>query len=41
MLTAEELNVLYEGIKLNNVNHYDYVLTGETDVSIVNMDSAI
>ncbi|KAM3862466.1 pyridoxal kinase-like [Diretmus argenteus] len=28
VLTAEELNVLYEGIKLNNVNHYDYVLTG-------------
>lgn len=30
VLTAEELNVLYEGIKLNNVNHYDYVLTGES-----------
>lgn len=29
VLTAEELNVLYEGIKLNNVNHYDYILTGE------------
>ncbi|KAJ3591732.1 hypothetical protein NHX12_006864, partial [Muraenolepis orangiensis] len=28
VLTAEELNELYEGIKLNNVNHYDYVLTG-------------
>ncbi|XP_020776039.1 pyridoxal kinase-like [Boleophthalmus pectinirostris] len=28
VLTAEELNVLYEGIKLNNVNHYDYILTG-------------
>ncbi|XP_051999202.1 pyridoxal (pyridoxine, vitamin B6) kinase a isoform X2 [Xyrauchen texanus] len=27
VLTAEELHVLYEGIKLNNVNHYDYVLT--------------
>uniref|UniRef100_A0A8C7UEP2 Pyridoxal kinase n=1 Tax=Oncorhynchus mykiss TaxID=8022 RepID=A0A8C7UEP2_ONCMY len=33
VLTADELNVLYEGIKLNNVNHYDYVLTGETDFS--------
>ncbi|XP_051564522.1 pyridoxal (pyridoxine, vitamin B6) kinase a isoform X2 [Myxocyprinus asiaticus] len=30
VLTAEELHVLYEGIKLNNVNHYDYVLTGYT-----------
>uniref|UniRef100_A0A8C7QK65 Pyridoxal kinase n=1 Tax=Oncorhynchus mykiss TaxID=8022 RepID=A0A8C7QK65_ONCMY len=30
VLTAEELNVLYEGIKLNNVNHYDYILTGYT-----------
>lgn len=30
MLTADELHVLYEGIKLNNVHHYDYVLTGET-----------
>ncbi|KAF6723377.1 Pyridoxal kinase [Oryzias melastigma] len=28
VLTAEELNVLYEGIKLNNVHHYDYILTG-------------
>ncbi|XP_062258921.1 pyridoxal kinase-like [Platichthys flesus] len=28
VLTAEELNVLYEGIKLNEVNHYDYILTG-------------
>uniref|UniRef100_A0A9J8BXF6 Pyridoxal kinase n=1 Tax=Cyprinus carpio carpio TaxID=630221 RepID=A0A9J8BXF6_CYPCA len=27
VLTADELHVLYEGIKLNNVNHYDYVLT--------------
>ncbi|XP_048049050.1 pyridoxal kinase-like [Megalobrama amblycephala] len=26
-MTADELQVLYEGIKLNNVNHYDYVLT--------------
>ncbi|KAG9333403.1 hypothetical protein JZ751_012715 [Albula glossodonta] len=30
VLTADELHVLYEGIKLNNVNHYDYVLTGES-----------
>lgn len=29
MLTADELHVLYEGIKLNNVHQYDYVLTGE------------
>ncbi|XP_034042473.1 pyridoxal kinase-like [Thalassophryne amazonica] len=28
VLTAEELNVLYDGIKLNEVNHYDYILTG-------------
>lgn len=28
VMTADELHVLYEGIKLNNVNHYDYVLTG-------------
>ncbi|KAF4109344.1 pyridoxal (pyridoxine, vitamin B6) kinase a [Onychostoma macrolepis] len=28
VLTADELHVLYEGIKLNNVNQYDYVLTG-------------
>lgn len=30
MLTAEELHVLYEGIKLNQVNRYDYILTGES-----------
>ena len=30
VLTAEELNELYEGIKLNKVNHYDYILTGES-----------
>lgn len=29
VLTADELHVLYEGIKLNNVHHYDYVLTGD------------
>ncbi|XP_061648881.1 pyridoxal kinase-like isoform X2 [Phyllopteryx taeniolatus] len=28
VLKADELNVLYEGIKLNKVNHYDYILTG-------------
>ncbi|XP_076015191.1 pyridoxal kinase-like [Genypterus blacodes] len=28
VLTAEELNVLYEGIKLNEVNRYDFILTG-------------
>lgn len=28
VLTADELHVLYEGIKLNNVHQYDYVLTG-------------
>uniref|UniRef100_A0A667ZVR7 pyridoxal kinase n=1 Tax=Myripristis murdjan TaxID=586833 RepID=A0A667ZVR7_9TELE len=38
VLTAEELNVLYEGIKLNNVNHYDYVLTGYSrDTSFLEM----
>lgn len=38
VLAAEELNVLYEGIKLNNVNHYDYVLTGYTrDTSFLEM----
>lgn len=30
VLTADELHVLYEGIKLNNVHQYDYVLTGDT-----------
>lgn len=28
VLTADELNILYEGIKLNKVDHYHYVLTG-------------
>ncbi|XP_018595452.1 pyridoxal kinase isoform X1 [Scleropages formosus] len=38
VLTADELHVLYEGIKLNNVNHYDYVLTGYTrDTSFLEM----
>ncbi|KAI4886552.1 hypothetical protein NFI96_027118 [Prochilodus magdalenae] len=38
VLTADELHVLYEGIKLNKVNHYDYVLTGYTrDVSFLEM----
>lgn len=31
VLTADELHVLYEGIKLNKVNHYDYILTGESE----------
>lgn len=29
MLNSDELHELYEGLKLNNVNKYDYVLTGE------------
>ncbi|XP_056610174.1 pyridoxal (pyridoxine, vitamin B6) kinase a isoform X2 [Triplophysa dalaica] len=38
VLTAEELKVLYEGLRLNNVNHYDCVLTGYTrDDSFLNM----
>uniref|UniRef100_A0A8C1LNY5 Pyridoxal kinase n=1 Tax=Cyprinus carpio TaxID=7962 RepID=A0A8C1LNY5_CYPCA len=38
VLTADELHVLYEGIKLNNVNQYDYVLTGYTrDDSFLDM----
>ncbi|TSK17907.1 Pyridoxal kinase [Bagarius yarrelli] len=38
VVTADELHVLYEGIKLNNVNHYDYVLTGYTrDTSFLEM----
>ncbi|KAM6934363.1 pyridoxal kinase-like [Xenentodon cancila] len=36
VLTAEELNVLYEGLKLNKVNNYDYILTGYTrDISFL------
>lgn len=35
VLTAEELHVLYEGIKLNKVNHYDYILTGESEMCII------
>lgn len=34
MLTADELHVLYEGIKLNNVHQYDYVLTGEPQLGL-------
>ncbi|XP_062862388.1 pyridoxal (pyridoxine, vitamin B6) kinase a [Trichomycterus rosablanca] len=38
VLTADELHILYEGIKLNKVNHYDYVLTGYSrDVSFLEM----
>lgn len=29
MLNSDELQELYEGLKLNSVNKYDYVLTGE------------
>lgn len=28
VLNSNELHELYEGLKLNNVNKYDYVLTG-------------
>uniref|UniRef100_A0A3B5K8E7 Pyridoxal kinase n=1 Tax=Takifugu rubripes TaxID=31033 RepID=A0A3B5K8E7_TAKRU len=38
VLTADELHVLYEGIRLNNVHQYDYVLTGYTrDTSFLEM----
>lgn len=30
VLTSQELHVLYEGLKANGVNKYDYVLTGYT-----------
>ncbi|KAG6937339.1 pyridoxal (pyridoxine, vitamin B6) kinase [Chelydra serpentina] len=30
MLNSDQLHELYEGLKLNNVNHYDYILTGYT-----------
>lgn len=30
VLTSQELHVLYEGLKANSVNKYDYVLTGYT-----------
>ncbi|XP_029434080.1 pyridoxal kinase [Rhinatrema bivittatum] len=30
VLNADELHELYDGLKLNNVNQYDYVLTGYT-----------
>lgn len=29
MLNSGELQELYDGLKLNSVNQYDYVLTGE------------
>lgn len=29
MLNSDELQELYDGLKLNHVNQYDYVLTGE------------
>lgn len=38
MLTSQELHALYEGLKANNVNKYDYVLTGYTrDKSFLGM----
>ncbi|XP_032744825.1 pyridoxal kinase [Rattus rattus] len=38
VLTSQELHVLYEGLKANNVNKYDYVLTGYTrDKSFLTM----
>ena len=29
VLNSDELQELYDGLKLNSVNQYDYVLTGE------------
>lgn len=29
MLNSDELHELYDGLKLNSVNQYDYVLTGK------------
>lgn len=29
VLSSQELHELYEGLKINSVNKYDYVLTGE------------
>nr|O35331.1 RecName: Full=Pyridoxal kinase; AltName: Full=Pyridoxine kinase [Rattus norvegicus]AAB71400.1 pyridoxal kinase [Rattus norvegicus] len=38
VLTSQELHALYEGLKANNVNKYDYVLTGYTrDKSFLGM----
>ncbi len=37
VLTADELHVLYEGIKLNNVNQYDYVLTGTLTSAVIKL----
>eukprot|EP00073_Rattus_norvegicus_P054887 XP_017457324.1 PREDICTED: pyridoxal kinase-like isoform X1 [Rattus norvegicus] len=38
VLTSQELHALYEGLKANNVNKYDYVLTGYTrDKSFLTM----
>ncbi|XP_006137992.2 pyridoxal kinase isoform X1 [Pelodiscus sinensis] len=38
VLNSDELHELYEGLKLNNVNRYDYVLTGYTrDASFLAM----
>lgn len=41
VLTADELHVLYEGIKLNNVHQYDYVLTGECPTFIFHLYTAV
>lgn len=32
VLNSDELHELYEGLKLNNVNKYDYVLTGKCNM---------
>ncbi|XP_042189957.1 pyridoxal kinase-like [Callorhinchus milii] len=38
VMTANELHTLYDGLKLNGVNRYDYVLTGYTrDASFLEM----
>lgn len=29
MLSSHELHTLYEGLRLNSMNQYDYVLTGK------------
>lgn len=33
VLNSDELHELYEGLKLNKVNRYDYVLTGKKILS--------
>lgn len=34
VLNSDELHELYEGLQLNGVNKYDYVLTGESPVRL-------